>query len=360
VISLAWLQLKREKLRLLVAIAGVSFAVILIFMQLGFENALFDSATRFHERLRGQIVMISPQFDFLAQPMNFSRRRLYQAQSFPGVESTHSVYLGVTLWKNPWNGQSRSIFVVGVDPSEDVLDIAELTSQREKLKYPDVALFDSVGRPEYGPVAAELRAGRSVAAEVLNRRIEVVGLFQLGTSFGVDGTLITSDLNFLRIYPNRDRGLINIGLIRLAPGVDMIATRDAMRAVFPNDVLILTTEEYILREQHYWGTATPIGFIFMFGTVMGFVVGAIIVYQILFADVTEHLAEYATLKAMGYSNSYLFSVVLQEAVILAFLGYIPGLLICWGLYRLTANATGLPMNMTFDVASSVLLLAVIM
>jgi putative ABC transport system permease protein len=103
-IPLAWLQLVREKLRLLVAVAGVAFAVILIFMQLGFRKALFDSSTRLHESFAGEIFLISPQFDFVAQPKSFSRRRLLQALGFPGVEAVSPVYLGLTLWKNPENG----------------------------------------------------------------------------------------------------------------------------------------------------------------------------------------------------------------------------------------------------------------
>ena len=93
---------------------------------------------------------------------------------------------------------------------------------------------------------------------------------------------------------------------------------------------------------------------------MGFVVGAIIVYQILFADVSDHLAEYATLKAMGYPNRYLFGVVFQEAIILSVLGYLPGMLISLGLYRLTADATKLPMQMTLSLGLSVVGLAILM
>ncbi|HSD11641.1 MAG TPA: ABC transporter permease DevC [Candidatus Binatia bacterium] len=359
-ISLAWLQLKHEKLRLFVAIAGVAFAVILIFMQLGFRNALFDSSVRIHSLLEGEVVLISPQFAFLAQPKSFSRRRLYQALGFPGVASVSSVYAGVTLWKNPFSGQTRNIFVLGFDPAERPLDLPEVSAQAEKIRIEDVVLFDASSRPEYGPVADEVLAGRTVAAEVANRRLFVQGLFTLGTSFGVDGTIITSDLNFRRIFPMREEGLIDIGLVRLEPGVDAKLVRDGLTAQFPKDVLVLTKADYIHRELDYWASATPIGFVFAFGVVMGLVVGGIIVYQILFADVSDHLAEYATLKAMGYSNGYLFSVVLQEAVILAVLGFLPGVAICAGLYRLTEDATRLPMNMTPELILSVVVMAIVM
>jgi heterocyst specific transport system permease protein len=359
-LPLAWLQLSKEKLRLLVAVAGVAFAVVLIFMQLGFRNALFESSTRLHEALAGDLFLISPQFDFVAQPKSFSRRRLFQALGFPGVEAARPLYLGLALWKNPETGKSRTIFAVGVDPSDNAVSLPGVNEQLGLIRKRDVVLYDRAGRPEFGNVAAPIDAGKPFSTEVNNRNVTVGGLFEMGTSFGVDGTVLTSETNFLRLFPARDRGTIDIGVIRLQAGADAVATRDMLRAAFPNDVLVLTRGEYIHREQDYWDTSTPIGYVFTFGVIMGLVVGAIIVYQILFADVSDHLAEYATLKAMGYPNSYLFGVVFQEAVILAVLGYLPGMLISLGLYRLTADATKLPMEMTIPLAVSVVLLAVIM
>lgn len=359
-LPLAWLQLSKEKLRLLVAVAGVAFAVILIFMQLGFRNALFDSSTRLHEALAGELFLVSPQFDFVAQPKSFSRRRLFQALGFPGVEAVRPLYLGLALWKNPDTGKSRTIFAVGVDPSDNAVSLPGVNEQLGLIRKRDVVLYDRAGRPEFGNVAAPVDAGQPFSTEVNNRKVTVGGLFEMGTSFGIDGTVLTSETNFLRLFPTRRPGAIDIGVISLQAGADPAATRDALRAAFPNDVQVLTRGEYIHREQVYWDTSTPIGYVFTFGVIMGLVVGAIIVYQILFADVSDHLAEYATLKAMGYPNTYLFGVVFQEAVILAVLGYLPGMLISLGLYRLTADATRLPMQMTVPLAVSVVLLAVIM
>jgi putative ABC transport system permease protein len=359
-IPLAWLQLKREKLRLLVAVSGVAFAVVLIFMQLGFRNALFDSSVRVHMAFDADLALISPQFAFLAQPKTFSRRRLYQALGAPGVASIAPLYAGVGLWKNPFDGTSRNVFVLGIDPSSPAVDLPEVRAQLDLIRLPDTALFDAAARPEYGPVGDELRAGRPLDVEVSNRRITIGGLFELGTSFGMDGIIVTSDLNFRRMFPAREAGLIEVGLVRLRPGADPAAVQSFLRGELPADVLVLQKSEFIAREKQYWATSTPIGFVFSFGVVMGFVVGAIIVYQILFADVTDHLAEYATLKAMGYPNRYLFSVVLQEALILAVLGYLPGLALCQWLYRLTEDATRLPMRLDLPLALFVVALAIVM
>jgi putative ABC transport system permease protein len=360
-IPLAWLQLTREKIRLLVALAGIAFACILMFMQLGFQDSLLESAIRFHVALKGEIFLVSPQSNALIAMNTFSQRRLYQALGFEGVRAISPVYVGFALWKNPQTRRTRSIFVVGVDPSADLLELPELTPDKlEEIKKADVVLFDRRSRSEFGPIPEWFESGREVVTEVGNRRVQVGGLFKMGATFGADGTILTSDLNFLRIFPQRERGLVDIGVVQLQPGVDPQPLVQQMRALLPEDVRVLSRAEFIDMEQSYWEEGTAIGFIFGLGVAMGFIVGIVIVYQILYTDVSDHLAEYATLKAMGYTDTYLLGVVFQEAILLAGLGYIPAFALAVLLYDLTANATLLPIAMTFNRAVLVLLLAVSM
>jgi putative ABC transport system permease protein len=223
-----------------------------------------------------------------------------------------------------------------------------------------VVLFDEASRPEFGPISQQFKQGKDITTEVGGRRIRVGGLFTLGASFGADGNLVTSDLNFLRMFNNRTEGLIDIGVIKLEPGVNVDTVIKHLQRELPKDVKIFSKEEFINFEKNYWQTGTAIGFIFALGTGMGFIVGTVIVYQILYTDVSDHLPEYATLKAMGYKNSYLLTLVFQEAIILAILGYFPGLAIAAGLYNLTKSATNLPMVMTLTRAVMVLILTMIM
>ncbi|MDX2096364.1 MAG: FtsX-like permease family protein [Leptolyngbyaceae cyanobacterium bins.59] len=473
-IPLAWLQLKRERVRLLVAIAGISFAVILMFMQLGFRDALFDSAVRFHSSLQGDIFLLNPKSTALIAMTNFSDRRLYQAASYPGVESFSPIYLDFGIWTNPaqTDRNTRSILVIGVNPEQQIFDISQLADNPQRLEetqryldqitLSDVLLFDRESRPEFGQIACWFRLherarGKSfsdlemeqitkdcgvktvadldsveqeffgadgpkvpVTTEVSNRRVTVGGLFALGASFGADGNALTSDLNFLRIFSRRRKGTIDIGLIKLEPNVDVNQVLTQMRpptapigegplypvrqliqrfggppapearacfadatdqekqnwprclcrltgnagnigaGYLPPDVCALSKTEFVAFEKYYWQTSTTIGFIFAFGTAMGFMVGTIIVYQILYTDVTDHLAEYATLKAMGYRNRYLLSVVFQEALILAVLGFIPGVVISTLLYNTVRTATKLPIAMGPGRALMILFLAMLM
>ena len=359
-IPLAWLQLSREKMRLVVALAGIGFADILMFMQLGFRDALFDSSITLHKNLQGDIFLISPQSTSTIAMKSFPSRRLYQTLGFDGVKSISQVYLGLGLWRNPETRRTRSILVLGFNPKDSVLDLPRVKKNLEATKISDVVLFDDASRPEFGPIPQWFNQGKVVTTEVDGHRVRVGGLFTLGASFGADGNMITSDLNFLRVFDNRTAGLIDIGVIKLEEGANVETVKNNLKRELPKDVKIFSKEEFIAFEKNYWETGTAIGFIFALGTSMGFIVGTVIVYQILYTDVSDHLPEYATLKAMGYKNSYLLIVVFQEAIILAILGYFPGFALAAGLYNLTRNATNLPMLMTLSRAVSVFILTAIM
>ncbi|UKP00720.1 ABC transporter permease DevC [Nostoc sp. UHCC 0870] len=359
-IPLAWLQLTREKTRLAVALAGIGFADILMFMQLGFRDALYYSNVRLHGSLQGEIVLLNRQSNAVLAMKSFSQRRLYKALELPSVQSVHPIYLDYSIWKNPDTGKTRSILVFGINPETNIFNLEGVQENLDKLKLPDTVLFDRSSRQEYGPIAKYFDEGKNVTAEVRGRRVQVGGLFTLGASFGADGNLITSDVNFLRLFLNRQQGLIDIGLIKLKPGANTEAVVQELRSYLPEDINVLTKQEFIDFERHYWASSTAIGFIFSLGTIMGFIVGTVIVYQILYTEVADHLSEYATLKAIGYTHKYLLGVILQEAIILALLGYMPGWAFTMFMYKTARDATLLPVFMSLERAITVLILTFIM
>jgi putative ABC transport system permease protein len=220
-------------------------------------------------------------------------------------------------------------------------------------------LFDRLSRPEFGPIPQWFAEGKRVTTEVDRRRVTVGGLFSLGANFSADGNAVTSDINFLRIF-DRDPGLIDVGVINLEAGTNLAAVQQELQEKLSKDVFVFNKAEFVAHELYYWETGTAIGFIFSLGAAMGFVVGIVIVYQVLYTDVADHLPEYATLKAMGYGDSYFFILVFQEALILAVLGFIPGFFVSSGLYALAAGATNLPIAMTLSRAIFVFILTVIM
>ena len=356
---LSWLQLSHEKSRLLIALAGIGFADMLMFIQLGFQAALLDSSVTLHKAFTGDIFLMSPQSDALGFTEPFSQRRLYESLAVEQVESVVPIYLNFGTWKNPIERNTRTILTIGFNPAQNPIDLPGIKENTDRLKLPDVVLFDDRSRAEFGAIPDLLPQG-TVTTEVSSHKVRVAGLFSLGASFAADGNIITSDTNFLRLYDDRSLGLIDIGMINLKPGTNLAQAKANIKAKLPQDVEVFDKQEFIQEEISYWQNATAIGFIFTLGTGIGFIVGIVIVYQILYTDVANHLPEYATLKAMGYKDRYFVMVVFQEAIILAVLGFVPGYFIAVGLYSLAAGATALPLAMTVSRATTVLILTIIM
>jgi putative ABC transport system permease protein len=361
-IPLAWLQLAQQKVRFVVAVAGIAFIVLLMFIQLGFQDALYSSATAVHQNLKGDLFLVSSQYKSLTSNQSFSRNRLYQALGFNGVESVSPMYLQFAKLKNPETGEKYSIYVIGFDPGKPVMNIPEVQQNLDKLKIPDVMLFDRASRPEFGPIAKNFEQGNTEQKieifsfdSLQGYRVRVGGLFSLGPSFGVDGNLIVSDSTFVRINPLvRPAEKIDVGIIKLKSGVDPYQVLKNLQNNIPNDVQIFTRQQFIDFEKEYWASRTPIGFILNLMLTMASVVGVVIVYQILYSNIATQFIAYATLKAIGYANGYLLNVVFQQALILALLAYFPGFIISLALYDFAMEATKLPIMMTSNNALIVL------
>ncbi|PSB37588.1 ABC transporter permease DevC [Aphanothece minutissima] len=357
---LGWLQLRHDRGRFLVALAGIAFADLLMFMQLGFQAALYDSNTRLDRAFRGDVVLISPKALNLQNLSTFPRRRLLQALDVPGVVDAQGLYIRTVNWRNPQTLRSATVQVLGFDPDADVLRLPEVRAQADRLKLPDTVLFDRGARGRYGEVIARIDRGEPVTSEIERRTIAVGGLFRLGASFGADATLMASDQTFLRMFPRAKAGSISVGLLTLAPGEPVAPVVRALRRHLPDDVQVLSHPDYVQFEENYWRVASPVGFIFGLGTAMAFVVGVVIVYQVLSTDVNAHLQEYATFKAMGFRQRWLLLVVVEQALILAALGFIPGVLMPVWLYAVAAKATSLPIAMTLGRATTVFVLTLVM
>ncbi|MEL7418482.1 MAG: ABC transporter permease DevC [Cyanobacteria bacterium J06629_2] len=357
---LGWLQLKHDKMKMVTALAGIAFADILMFMQLGFKDALFTTNTQYPRLIKGDIILLSTQATNFNKLYTFPRRRLYQAMDVPGVESAEPVYTGSLDWRNPQTREKTSMMVIGFDPEAPAFDLPEVNSQLDKVKMPDRVLFDRASRGKYDEIIAQVEQGKVVTTESDRTTLTITGLFELGASFADDGALMTSDYNFLRLFPGKEQGTVSFGIINLEEEQDPVAVRQALNIHLPEDVEAYTHEEYVDKELTYIQNRSPIGFVFTLGTTMGFIVGIVIVYQVLSTDVNDHMAEYATFKAMGYKNSYLLFVVFEEAIILSIAGFIPSTILAIGLYQLTAAATALPIALSVSRAITVLMLTLVM
>ena len=342
------------------ALAGISFAGILMFMQLGFRDGLFDASVTVHRLLDADVVLISPRSSSSVSMAGFPRRRLVQAMADPDVVGITPVHWSLLLWRNPQNRSTRSILGIGFEPGDPLLIEPVLATKAQVLTQRNRVLFDDQSRPEFGPVAQWFKQGRTVESEISGKRVRVAGLVSLGTSFGADGNLLASSETFLDLLPNTPAGSIEVGLIRLRPGADSVGAIKRLSAALPADVKVLSKQGFIDFEQDYWRSSTSIGFIFTLGAAMGFIVGCVIVYQVLYSDVSDHLPEYATLMAMGYPLSNLLGVVAREGLYLAVFGYLPAYVAGEGLYWLVRTATKLPVAMDVNRALTVFSMILVM
>jgi putative ABC transport system permease protein len=367
-VPVAFLQLTKNPRRLLVAIVGVVISALGILCQMGFEDSLFRSATRLFDELDADLVVISPQYQFMVLPSQFSERRLYQALSVPGVASIASLRVGIAPFKNPVTRVNRNVYTVGITPNARVFANPDWAGKVRHLDAPDAVLFDARSRPEFGPVgdlfrtanagADEASGAPSVRTELANRQIRVVALFEMGASFSADGTVITTDEGFSRIFPQRRPGLIDIGLVHLSP--DVAAKAEATEAILttlrsslPEDVLVMTLDAFKSREQAYWRTTTPAGFIFKIIMILSLLVGSVSAYQILFSDISENLRQYAALKAIGYPDGYFIKLTFEKAWMLSSLGYPLGFLLAMIIYAAATRFTLVPLVMTPARAAAV-------
>lgn len=345
-LPIGWLQLMHNKTRLIAAVGGVTFANVLIFMQLGFMNALFETSVFSHRSFDADIVLVSSDFRSLREASPLPRTRMYQALSVPGVQSATPIYMGTRLWIDKETGDTTNFRVTGIDPYADVFVDQVLSAKSRNLHVPSTAIVDQKTRDFNSNIQATLQSGGKVDVEIGGRAISFVDLFDQGASFDVDGSLIVSDQTFLRLFPNRRPGTPTLVLLKTDdPKQAERISAHINQHVAHGDIRSMTKQAFVDAEQNYQATQTPIGFVFTFGVAIGIVVGLVIVYQVLSTDVQDHLSEYATFKAIGYPKIFFFGIVLEEALSLAALGFVPGFVICLALYQLAAARTGLPITM---------------
>jgi len=244
-------------------------------------------------------------------------------------------------------GRARDIFFLAFNPSEEPFNNPEILAQQDKLKIVSVVLFDRLSRADYGPMAKLLADNHGeVDSEIADRHVQIEGLFDMGVTFAADGNVLMGRDTYLKISPGARSDQISLGLLTLKPGSDADAVAASIDKRLPDDVAVMSYQKFIEKEERYWADRTPIGFVITASMLVSLIVGAVIVYQILYTDVTDHLPEYATLKAIGFTDGYFIRLVLQESVILSVSGFLPGLGLAAGLYWATRTYGHMPAHLT--------------
>lgn len=352
--------------RSLAAIAGIGFVVTMVLLQLGFLQAVRDTATTLYDTLDFNVALVSPRYEQLYNAGTVPVERLRQAEAFDSVVSASPLYAVFAMWRCPpvpldtptrsvrpagtWPAsrpkpvQRRELLAIGFDPEKNPFRETirgRVESSLPRLRMDDRVLLNDRSHPDFGWWAWPAFDGW----ELGRHRVEVVGGFPLERGFGADGAVICTDENFNRLCAPPGFHGMSMGLLRVRPGTTAETVR-ALNEALPPDAVALAREELARRERDFWVNQTSTGKIFASGVFVAMAVAAVVVYQVLSNDVRSHLAEYATLKAMGYTNGFLSRVVVGQSLIYALGAYGPALLLTYAAYRATESLAQIPMRFT--------------
>jgi putative ABC transport system permease protein len=357
-VPLAWRNLLANKPRLLRSSGGIGFAVLLMLVQLGFERAFFNASLEVIRLLDGDIFLQRASKYRFATRDPFAARDLETARAVAGVANAWPLYAAwhELFWRNPADGKDFLVRVFAFDPDQPVLPLPELNANLKELSDLDTAIVDRRARRFLGmdpqPSAAELNGSK----------VKIIGSFALGPDFENDGTVVVGDRTFAKLLPNPRGGApdVELGVIKLTPGSDSLTMQRAIAAVVPTGVAVLTKAQLLELERKFQADVSSAGPIFVMGTLVGFIVGMLIAYQIIYTDVSEQQPQYATMKAMGYRTRYLVQVVLEQATLSALAGWVPAVLVSILLFRIIGGVALLPLHMSVELALVSLLLTLSM
>lgn len=353
-ILVAWRILTHEPGRSALAIGGIFVAVLMVFLQLGFFSSVPSGGLMIYDHMRFDLMMTSSAYVFQGQAGSFPRRRIYEALANPQVASASPVYQGSAEWNNEQGDDRHEIFVIGFVLDDPVFNVPDLNRQLDVLRRPDTILVDDSTYPLFG----KLYPNR--VTELNGRTVTIGGTYTLGIGFMGLGVIMVGDQNFLRLCPQQPLSSVTLGLIRLKPGADPDAIAAELRRSLPRDTTVLTRTAFETNERSHWVAKTSTGVIFGFGVAVAMIVGLVILYQTLATQVSRQLPQYATLKAMGYSDRYLGGIIVALALLMAAIAFVPAFAAATGIYRVIHNATKLPISMTEFRFTTVFCLTVLM
>ncbi len=350
-VPLAWRNLTANKVRLVRSSAGIGFAVLLMLVQLGFERGFFDASLAMVRQLDGDLFFMNAAKYRVQTRDPFPHRFLAPAASVAGVASVSPLYASWFdfTWRSPTNGQDYLVQVLAFDPEHPALLLPEVRAESARLKATDAVLVDRRARAVLG------MADATGDGQINGHTVHIAGGFELGPDFLSDGTVLMSDVTYARLLPgNRDSAEtmpVELGIVKIRSGENPAQVEQALRAALPSSLRVMTKADLVDYERRFQAELSSAGPIFWLGTLVGFVVGMLISYQIIYNDLSDQLPQYATLKGIGYSTGYLVRVVLEQAALSALAGFVPAWLLCLAVYWIIGNLTLLPLHMTLSLTA---------
>jgi putative ABC transport system permease protein len=335
-----------DKRRLFAMSASIAVGVVIMFLQLGLLEGIFDAQAIVARFVRGDLLVMNQARADLQHWDTINRYELAQIAAAPGVAKVTPVYEDHVGLTDPDGKNIRRILVFAFPPAADSLpfDLGDPKKVSAALELSDGFLFDSRSRPIYG----EIRPGMNIDIEKFP--LPVLGLVRMGPDLVNDGNIFMSEGEWLARRPWANPIM---AVVRLAPGASIDKVRKAILDQTPGDVVVLTPAEAIQREIASTLKSAPIGILFGVGVVAGMVIGAINGYQVLYTEVSDHLSQLATLKAIGFADKFLHGAIMVQALALSGTGFMVGLPAALGLDAYVAMLTRLPVHIDLRTAAFV-------
>ena len=348
---LAVRNLFHDRVRLAVTLTGIIFALVLIAVQMGLFFGFVSTTSGIIDHTKVDLWITSHGVPFLEHAAPLSERKVYQVLATPGVAAAEKYILHLANWKRP-DGSERGVLLVGFNPETARAAPWNVSAgQPENMRAADSVFVDNL----YRRILGVSEVGH--AAEMNGRRARIVGFTDGIRSFTTSPYVFTSFRNAQKYAGLRDDQTLYI-LVTAAPGVDPQALKRDIAARV-QDVDVYTTREFSRKTQFYWLFTTGAGFTVLIAALLGWIVGIVIVSQTIYATTVDHIREYGTLKAIGASNGYLYSVILKQALLSAVAGYAVAMCFSYGIVYLSRNA-GAAILLPLPMAIGMFVLALVM
>lgn len=316
---IAWRNLVHDGVRLAVTLIGIAFSTILMGLQLGMLLNFMHTTSTIVDHAGADLWVAAHGVRSVDLATPLEKRRRFQSLDVDGVSIAEPYLLQFAFWKKA-DGIRETVIIVGVDPHAEMGLPWAMRSDRsihDALSTPDGVIIDRLYAEKLGVDSI------NQLVEINDHRARVTG-FTDGIRTFTQSPYVFTSLRNARLLSNRGDDDITYVLIRLAQGRPADGVRQVLSERMP-DVDVLTPAEFSIKSRSYWLFTTGAGTTMIGSSILALLVGVVIVAQTLYASTMDRLPEYATIRAMGGTRTYLYKIVIKQAVIGGLLGYLIGI-----------------------------------
>lgn len=350
--AVAAANLLQLRMRLAVAVAGTAMPVLLLLLQLALVQGVRTEVTRLYNDFDFDLALVPVTYEFMFSSGAFDSVRLAQARAIEGVADSFSLNVSGGAWTGADRKRSP-ILVIGVDDKPAFIADPDIRDGLARLKTGNDVLVDRFSGSGLGSLAP------GTDAMLDDRPVTVAGQFSLGMFFYADGAALVRNANLPQLTGAGSRE-VSFGLVRLVPGADPQTLRARLAAALPPDVRVLTRGELLEGEQDFFLATKPLGIMVQVGLVVAFLAGAVVLWQVLSAEIGRRIGEFATMGAMGFSTAFVLGVGFCETLLLGLAAFVPAVAIGSVILLALQAATHMPAAPTLLLVLKVLGIVLLM